>query len=64
MSQRIGTAGSAVTVELSVIVVAFRHTSSLSQANGVGLLHWMPGGHGMEFTVVTCHKTVLEQGCA
>ena len=64
MSQRVGTAGLAVTVVRSVIVVAFRHASSLSQANEVGLLGWMPGGHGMEFTVGTCRKTRLAQGCA
>ena len=64
MSQRVGTVGSAVTVVRSFIVVVFRYTSSLSQANEVGLLGWMPGGHGMEFTVGTCRETPLAQGCA
>lgn len=45
MSQRVGTMGSAVIVVLSVIV-AFGHTGSLSQASELGLLVWMPGGHG------------------
>jgi hypothetical protein len=56
MPRRVHTAGSAVTVVLSVIV-AFKHTGSLSQASGVGLPGWMTGGHGVEFTVDTCHES-------
>jgi hypothetical protein len=56
MPRRVHIAGSAVTVVLSVIV-AFRHTGSLSQASGVRLPGWMTGGHGVEFTVGTCRES-------
>ena len=56
MTQRVDTAETAVTVGLSVIV-AFRHMGSLSQASRVGLLGWMTGGHGVEFTVCTCRES-------
>ena len=42
-----------MTVVLSVIV-AFGHTGPLSQASEIGLLVWMTGGRGVEFTGCTC----------
>ena len=45
-----------MTVVLSVIV-AFRRTGPLSQASGIGLLVWMTGGHGVEFTGCTCRES-------